>query len=180
MGKYDQIDKVYFSDKERFAELVTVGVFHNRLVMHKEDLEEQKALYPSARSDSGSIERDLFFACRKYGIMCGVEIEIKADYKMPVRIMTYDCGEYEKQLAEIERFHDEKKDLVGQEEFKSKLKRSDFILPVINLVLYLGVGRWHGRRTLREMFQLPDQYKAYIGDRLQNYTYSCCAPLSLT
>ena len=79
MGKYDNVDREYFTDPERAAELFSAGVYHWRLKMGGRDLQEIERTYPSLHSLSGTLERDAIFLCEKQRVKYGLEIEIHAD-----------------------------------------------------------------------------------------------------
>lgn len=172
MGKYDNVDKDYFLEPERIAELFAVGVHHGHASIRAEDLELDEKTYPSLVSPSGQLDRDGAYLCKRHGVKYALEIENFCDYGMPRRIMVYDASDYEHQTKALETKHKKNKDFRNFAERKSKITEKDRYYPVINLVLYLGGGHWPGKRHLRELFQLPEQYKAIIHDKIQNYTFS--------
>jgi len=88
---------------------------------------------------------------------------------MPERCFVYDACEYEKQISEHAKRHYREKDLVGFLEKKSKIKESDGLYPVCNLVLYLGQGRWHGWRKMQDMFQIPKEFYGKLKDKIVHY-----------
>ena len=59
MGKYDVIDKRYFGNAQRFAELITVGVFRNQKQVKGDELAPLPKKYPSLGIISGEYERDV-------------------------------------------------------------------------------------------------------------------------
>ena len=63
MGKYDNLDRHYFTDRERAAELFSVGIFHRRVNIEAEDIKPIERTYPSLVSASGRVERDAIFVC---------------------------------------------------------------------------------------------------------------------
>lgn len=87
-------------------------------------------------------------------IVCyGLELEESVDYSMPERMLSYDTGEYERQIREIVSRHTEKKEYGNYQEKKSRMKAEDRLSRVINLVLYLGEGHWDGPRKMSELFE---------------------------
>ena len=172
MGKYDNVDREYFTDPERAAELFSAGVHHWRLRMSGEDLSAIERTYPSLNSLSGRLERDAIFLCEKQHVKYGMEIETHADYGMPRRFLTYDACEYEREAEQIRNGHVRKGDLQKFDEIKSGMSGSDSYYPVINLLLYLGKGHFRGKEALRELFAIPKLIKPFIFEKIQNYSYA--------
>lgn len=59
MGQKDIVDRPYFSDCERFAELMNVALYHGRRVLKPEDLILQRRKYLSLANISSEVERDV-------------------------------------------------------------------------------------------------------------------------
>lgn len=153
MGKKDILARRYFSDPERFAELINVSIYHGRKMIFPENLTAFIRKYPSLSGTSGEKERDILMKDRKRNICYGIEIETESDYSMPERVMVYDACEYEQQIKEIHKKHRERQDYKKYREWKSRMKKEDFLCPTLTVVLYLGEGHWEGRRTLSQMFR---------------------------
>lgn len=154
MGRKDAVDKPYFSDRGRFAEIINAVVYHGECVVYPENLVLQKRKYPSLGSSCGETERDVLMEDISRRICYGMEIETEADYGMPERVMVYDACEYEYQMREIDKMHQDKGDYADYHERKSRMKKSDYLLPMVTVVLYLGEGRWEGRQRLSQMCRL--------------------------
>ncbi|MBR1702902.1 MAG: hypothetical protein IJ716_13295, partial [Lachnospiraceae bacterium] len=172
MGKYDNVDREYFTDLERAAELFSAGVYHWRLKMGGRDLQAIERTYPSLHSLSGTLERDAIFLCEKQRVKYGLEIETHADYAMPRRFLTYDACEYEREAERMRSEHEQSGDLVTFDEIKSGMKQSDSYCPVINLLLYLGKGHFRGKDVLRDLFSIPQRVKPFVFEKIQNYSYA--------
>ncbi|MBR1852426.1 MAG: hypothetical protein IJ794_04525 [Lachnospiraceae bacterium] len=172
MGKYDNVDREYFTDPERAAELFSAGVYHWRLHIGREELKTIERTYPSLNSLSDRLERDAIFLCEKQHVKYGLEIETHADYGIPRRFLTYDACEYEREAEEIQNEHMQQRDLQKFDEIKSGMKPSDSYYPVINLLLYLGKGHFRGSETLRELFAVPQKIKPFVFEKIQNYSYA--------
>lgn len=157
MGKQDMKDRPFFSDAERFAELINHSVYRGKRILLPENLILLKRTYPSLSGTSGEKERDVVMKDKKRNMCYGVEIETESDYSMPERIMAYDACEYEYQIKKIHKRHMDKGDYEGYREKKSRMKEKDFLFPMITVVLYLGEGRWEGRSSLSQMFHIPDE-----------------------
>lgn len=170
MGKYDSVDRIYFANRERFAELISIGVYHKRFWIRGDELQKDEVVYPSAKGSATS-ERDILLCMGDARVKYGVEIENYADYSMPRRFLSYETSDYEKQSQELEYHHKMKKDLKGFVERKSKMKAEDYLIPVINMLLYLGTGHWQGHSTMREMMKVPEKYRPMIQDKIINYSF---------
>ncbi len=156
MGKKDMKDRPFFSDKERFVELINHSVYHGKKILLPENLEPLSRKYTLLSGTFGEKERDIVMKDRKHNIYYGMEIETESDYSMPERVLVYDACEYEYQIKEIHKRHMEKGDYGSYREKKSRMKAEDLLLPMITVVLYLGEGHWESRRRLTEMFHIPD------------------------
>ena len=111
MGTKDIVDRSYFSDSRRFAELMNVALYQGEDILKPENLMLQRRKYPALSSACGEMERDILIRDTKQNICYGMEIETESDYSMPERVMTYDACEYEYQIKEIDKGHRAKKDL---------------------------------------------------------------------
>lgn len=169
MGKKDIVDRPYFSDCERFAELMNVSLYYGERVLQPENLVLQRRKYLSLANSYGETERDVLMKDVSQEIYYGIEIETESDYSMPERVMAYDTCEYEYQMKEINRGHRDKKDYQSYRERKSRMKESDFLLPMVTVVLYLKEGRWEGRRKLSQMFRMES--KELLGGNLHDYDF---------
>lgn len=155
MGKKDVTGRMFFSDRERFAELLNLHFYHGEQVLLPENLIQRKGEYPSLADVYGQKNRDILMEDTKRKIYYGVELETETDYSMPERVMVYDACEYEQQIRKICRKHREKEEFKNYREMKSRIKRGDFLVPTVTVVLYLGEGHWEGRRRLVELFEPP-------------------------
>lgn len=153
MGKIDVCNKAYFSDRHRFADLINVHIYQGSKVVFYEDLRRVRGKYPSISSASGEKERDILMEHEEFLLYYGLELEESIDYSMPERVLSYDAGEYERQIREIVSWHKEKNEYKDYQEKKSRLKPEDRLRRVINLVLYLGEGHWDGPRKMSELFE---------------------------
>lgn len=171
MGAKDIVDRPYFSDSRRFAELMNVALYQGKDILKPENLMLQRRKYPALSSACGEMERDILIRDTKQNICYGMEIETESDYSMPERVMTYDACEYEYQMKEINKGHREKKDYQSYQERKSRMKESDILLPTITIVLYLGEGHWQGRRRLTQMFHMPMELRKSLGVNLHDYDF---------
>lgn len=171
MGTKDIVDRPYFSDSQRFAELINIALYKGEDILQPENLIPQRRKYPSLHSTCGEMERDILIRDTGRNICYGMEIETESDYSMPERVMAYDACEYEYQMKEIDKEHRKKKDYQSYRERKSRMKESDILLPTVTIVLYLGEGHWQGRRRLSQMFRMPMELKKTLGASLHDFDF---------
>lgn len=171
MGKFDILDKRFFEDRKRFAELINREIYHDREVLAPEELELLRRKYPSMASASGEMERDVFMRDIRQNVCYGLEIESESDYSMPERVMLYDAGEYEHQIREIRKEHIRRKEYQDYRDKKSRMKAYDFLMPIVTIVLYLGEGHWEGRIRLKEMFRIPAAVEKQLDGLLRSYEF---------
>ena len=159
--KKDKAGKIFFSDDRRFAD-----VFGN------------VRTEPIVRPDhSGSTKRRDLVRKTAFGVnfaILGLENQEEMDYGLPLRNMSYECGEYERQAAAIRRAvrKQEKKDetrrLPG--EYLYGFRKDSRLQPAITLILYYG-ERWDGPRNLYDMLDfrdIPGEMKRYIHNYSMN------------
>ena len=93
MGKKDMTGRTFFSDRERFAELINVHLYHGEKILLPENLVQRKCGYSSLAAAYGEKNRDILMEDTRQKIHYGIELETEADYSMPERIMVYDACE---------------------------------------------------------------------------------------
>lgn len=166
--KRDLVDYAYLSDNLRYADLFNGVLFGGEEIVSAKRLKgEDSKLVEAFGKDKKGRYRDVI---RKYEgdinyAVLGIENQEAVDYTMPLRIMEYETGEYMKQLRELQRRHEQLKDVTGAE-YLCKFKRDDRLHPCITLVLYWG-DNWDGARSLKEMInmeELPEVFRAYVRD----------------
>lgn len=172
MGKKDVAAEIFWSDNERYADVVNAGVFHGKQVIHGRNLKDTKENCKSTvgkeRKTAASKHRD---SIKKsvFGmnfVLIGIEHQWDIHYAMPVRIMGYDFLEYDGQVREIQRRHRKDKDLRGSE-YVSGFGKNDQLNPAFTLVVYYGEEPWNGPESLLEMMdlrELPEEVKEVIAD----------------
>ena len=72
--------RVFFSDKERFAELLNLHLYHGAKVLSSENLVQRKREYSSLADVYGQKNRDILMEDTKNRICYGVELETEADF----------------------------------------------------------------------------------------------------
>ena len=104
------------------------------------------------------------------GICYGLELETESDYGMPERVIAYDVCEFEWQIREINKSRKEEEKFNYREK-KSRMRKTDFLLPVVTIVLYLGTGHWEGKRKLSELYRVSEGAGNIIRKMLPDYGF---------
>ncbi|MCH5256591.1 MAG: Rpn family recombination-promoting nuclease/putative transposase [Lachnospiraceae bacterium] len=173
--------KDYFSDNERYADLINGLGCGGRKVVTKDDLQEldtqtafgrgSKFVRKISRMTTGrKIKiRDML---RKvaFGVnfaIIGIENQEVTDYAIVLRNMAYDVGEYEKQAAlirkEIRRNHRG----LSNGEYLYGFRKDSRLHPVITFILYSGPEPWDGPEKLHDIIDftdIPDELRGMTSD----------------
>ena len=151
--KKDLYLKRYLSDKRRFADLINGFVADGRELITAADLTGLGSQSESTRTQK---YRDRLYRAA-FGInflVIGVEGQEKTHYLMPVRCMSYDSTEYERQTVNRRREVKLMKNL-SADEWLSGFRKEDRLKPCITLVLYFG-DQWNGAKSLHELLDFAD------------------------
>lgn len=172
MGKKDLAGKEFFADRQRFAELLNVVLYHGENIIQAEDLERMIRIYPSF-SGRGEMRRDIFVKDKKRNVYYGLELETESDYSMPERVMVYDACEFERQISKINksREREEQEGKLNYREKKSRMRETEFLMPVVTIVLYLGTGHWEGRSKLSELYHVSEETEELMRGMLPDYGF---------
>ena len=172
--KPDIILKNYWSDKEQFADLFNAVLFQGRQLIKADELEdvdteESTVLEHKEYAESIKASRDVIKIQKKssvFGVqfvLLGLENQEHIHYAMPMRVMGYDYGTYKKQYDSNAKKY-KTADGMDEDEFLSRMKKTDKFFPVITIVVYYGEKPWDGAKTLHEMLNIPDEIKPYVND----------------
>lgn len=146
--KPDTVLKNYWNDNEQFADFFNAVLFHGKPIIHPEELEdvdteESSVLEHREYAESIKASRDNIKIQKKstiYGVqlvLLGLESQERIHYAMPMRIMGYDYGSYKKQYDSNAKKY-QNSDGLEEDEFLSKMKKIDKLIPVITIVIYYG------------------------------------------
>ena len=172
--KPDTVLKLYWSDNEQFADLFNAVLFDGRQVILPEELEdvdteESTVLEHKEYAESIKASRDNIKIQKKstvYGVqfvLLGLESQEHIHYAMPMRIMGYDYGSYKKQYDSNAKKYQSSEGL-DEDEFLSKMKKTDKFVLVITVVVYYGEKPWDGAESLHEMLNIPEEMKQFVND----------------
>ncbi len=181
--KNDAADKIFFSDDERYADLINGLLCDGRQVLKKEDLMEHsgsvhvktpKTGTAQIRSVQGYQKREkVQDIVRKVAlgvnfILIGLENQQTVDYSLPLRCMEYETGQYEKQAAKIRRTVKRHPEGLMGGEYLYGFGKDSRLFPAIILVLYYGKEEWDGPVDLHGLLDftdIPEEFRKLV----QNY-----------
>ena len=148
MAEKDRAEKNLEAWNDVFADIVNVLLFDGKPLVKEDELEaDTKDSLFKADGKLHEQERDVskFWKHGKIRIsLLGFENQTRQDYKMPLRVMSYDGASYKQQLLD------------------DKLKQN---YPVATLVLYFGTeGKWTAPKNLCSCFSVPDELKPFVSD----------------
>ena len=165
--KQDLLAKRYYSDNRRFADLINGIVCNGIQVVKQEDLSEMDT--ETSQGKRRDLVRKAVFGVN-FAVL-GLENQEKLDYRLPLRVLGYEDGEYEHQAAKIYRAvrrNGRNSDTeLSSGEYLYGFRKSDRLHPVITIILYYGEEEWDGARDLHGVldFQnIPDQIR-FSGNR---------------
>ena len=172
--KPDIVVKNYWRNRERFADCFNALLFGGKqVILPKEledmDTEESSVLEHREYAESISAARDSQKVRKKstrYGVefvILGMEGQENIHYAMPMRIMGYDYGTYKKQYEDNAVKYRNAKGLT-EEEYLSRMKKTDRLAPVITVVVYYGEKPWDAAVSLHGMLNIPEEMEPYVND----------------
>lgn len=172
--KPDTVLKNYWSDNEQFADIFNAVLFEGKQVIKPEELEnldteESSVLEHRNYAESIKASRDNIKVSKKstaYGVefvMLGLESQERIHYAMPMRVMGYDYATYKKQY-DCNAKQYQKPDGLDEDEYLSRMKRTDKFMPVITIVVYYGEKPWDGAVSLYGMLDIPGEMKKFVND----------------
>ena len=148
MGQKDITEKHLQEYNDVFADIVNVLLFDGVKVVKQDNLENglTKSQYKADDNKIHEQERDVSKFWKDGSVkivLYGLENQTLIDNDMPLRVMGYDGQSYRSELNKTN----------GKNRY-----------PVITLVLYFGMKRWNGPRSLYEAIDIPEYLKPYVSD----------------
>ena len=172
--KPDTVLKNYWRNNEQFADLFNAVLFDGEPVIKPEELEdadteESSILEHRGYAESIQASRDNI-KIRKKSVVHGVEYVLFGNesqqhihYAIPMRIMGYDYGTYKKQYDDNAKKY-KTSDGMNEDEYLSRMKKTDRFIPVITVSVYYGDKVWDGPTTLHGMLDIPEKIARYVND----------------
>lgn len=166
----DMVWKRFFSDNERYADLINGIGCRGKQIVCRDDLEEldtQTGIWRNLRlvRERKSVRfshwngiRDML---RKVALginfaVIGVENQEEIDYRLPLRIMSYDIGEYERQAARIRKEIRRNHSGLKPGEYLYGFRKDSRLYPVVTFILYSGSEDWDGALNLHGIIDFED------------------------
>ncbi len=162
--------KEFFSDDERYADIINGIACQGRQAVTKTDLQELDTQIGFLRGVNFVHRLHDTFMNRKikirdcvrkaaFGInfaIIGIESQEVMDYSIPLRNMAYDVGEYEKQATKIRKEVRKKYKGLRAGEYLYGFRKESRLYPVVTFILYSGTEEWDGPHSLYEMLDFTD------------------------
>ncbi|MCM1439646.1 MAG: Rpn family recombination-promoting nuclease/putative transposase [Roseburia sp.] len=185
--------KGYLDDNDRYADIINGVCCEGRQTVAGDDLEELdtqtgfiwKPLFmgvkrhkgtnvstrakSSKNAKSGIKIRDTLRKAA-FGVnfaIIGIENQESTDYSIPLRNMSYDAGEYERQAAKIRRVNKKNNKGLSTGEYLYGFRKEDRLHPVVTLIIYSGEEEWSGPVSLHEIIDftdIPESLKSMVHD----------------
>lgn len=164
----------YLDDNARIADMINVLYLQGKEMICSEDIQEMDSVVTRIRKVWGKVStwsytRDFLrkVVMGTQYVLIGLEHQSDVNFAMPVRMMGYDAGTYEKQIRRLKKVHRMKSDL-KKHEFTGGISESDKLMPTLSTVLYFGEEKWQGPRDLHGMMDLSGELK-FLKNWIPNY-----------
>ena len=166
----DSVSKKYLQDKDRFADLFNFYLYDGQQVIQPEQLREMDTTAISlpygqeGKVSSVQKQRDIIKVVSAMTdghcdyLLLAIEVQSELHYAMPPKNMLYDAMQYADQIYQTAKTHRKNQDEASTTgEFLSGFYRTDKLLPVITLTVYLDAAEWDAPRSLHEMLLVKDE-----------------------
>ncbi len=138
-------------------ELEDVDTEESSMLEHRDYVESIKAFRDNIKVSKKSQTHGVEF------VMLGLEAQEHIHYAMPLRVMGYDYGTYKKQYdGNAKRY--KKAEGMDEDEYLSRMKRTDKFMPVITITVYYGEKPWDGAVSLHGMLNIQEEMRQFVND----------------
>lgn len=97
-------------------------------------------------------------------VVWGLENQEKIHYAMPLRHMLGDALSYLKEYQDLAAKNKQENNFETEDEFLSKMKKTDRLHPVVSICIYYGEKEWDGPFRLTDMLEIPEELKEIVSD----------------
>ena len=97
-------------------------------------------------------------------VVWGLENQEKIHYAMPLRHMLGDALSYLKEYQDLAAKNKQENNFETEDEFLSKMKKTDRLHPVVSICIYYGEKEWDGPFRLTDMLDIPEELKDIVSD----------------
>ena len=168
MGQKDLYQSDFYEDKGRFADVFNGVLFDGKKVMKPEELETVDSVIthlPETEKGKKVIADKICKWCGRYVSVVVLENQSYVDYRMVLRVMEAEVMNYEKQRREQYQQNKKQGYEYRDDEYLSKMRKDQKLIPVITVVLYLGKDKlWDGAKSLHEMLEMDEEVKPFVND----------------
>ena len=172
--KADIVVKKYWRNNEQFADFFNAVLFDGEQLIKPDELEdidteESYILEHKEYAESIGASRDNVKIRKKSTVydvelvILGMEGQERIHYTMPMRVMGYDYGTYKKQYDDNAAKYKNVKGM-SEDEYISRMLKTDKFIPVITIVVYYGEKPWDGAVSLHGMLNIPEEMKPFVND----------------
>ena len=146
MGEKDIIEKALADYNDVFADIMNVLAFNGKDIIEAKGLANSRDISRyKVDGKMHELERDVTKLYSRNEVrlaLVGVEHQTQVDKDEPFRVIGYDGAAYRSQL----------------------LKNSRERYPVVTIVLYFGLSRWNGSKSLYEALDIDEEWKPFVND----------------
>ena len=143
--------KSYLRDNNRYADIINgIGCAGKQLVKASDLTEADTEEKGKARDNLRKVAFGMNFA------IIGIESQEEVDYKFPLRLLSYDVEQYQKEASAIGKNVRKSKDSLEAGEYLYGFRKTDRLHPQVTIALYSGKEPWNGPRNLKEILNLTD------------------------
>ena len=176
MGHKDFVQNQYFESNLRFADICNGILFHGETVIKDNELEESDSVFVQLfeKNQGKKITADKVKKWKgKHIAILALENQSYVDYRMVLRIMMEEAMAYNKQRETMFQQLLESGYRFQDNEYVSKMKKDQKLLPVIPIVLYLGTdSEWDAATSLYEILDIDESMKPFVNNyKLNIYDY---------
>ena len=169
MSDKDNVSKKYLQDKDRFADLFNFYLYDGQQIIQPAQLREMDTTDitlpygQDGRVSSVQKQRDIIKVVSAMTdghcdyLLLAIEVQSELHYAMPPKNMLYDAMQYADQVSQTAKTHRKNQDEASSGEFLSGFYKTDKLLPVITLTVYLDAAEWDAPRSLHEMLLVEDE-----------------------
>ncbi len=177
--KPDTVVKNYWRDNGHFADFFNAVLFGGEEAIKADDLEdadteESTVLENKKYAESIQASRDNIKICKRSSmlgvefVMLGMEGQGHIHYGMPIRNMGYDYSTYKKQYdSNAVKYNAKNRSQlqdVDEDEYLSRMKKTDKFTPVITVTVYYGDRPWDGATSLHGLLNIPKGLEKFVND----------------
>ena len=163
--------KNFWRNNERFADLFNAVLFDGKEVIQPEELMEADTDLSSVikmNRHADTVQR-VFDVVKKTSngvsfVVWGLENQEKIHYAMPLRHMLGDALSYLKEYQDLAAKNKQENNFETEDEFLSKMKKTDRLHPVVSICIYYGEKEWDGPFRLTDMLDIPEELKDIVSD----------------